>query len=63
MFDVITYALVKKMVAKAAAGISDIKFSNGELMVPHIPLIITPQGEDFGNGSYQEAVVEFDKRG
>ena len=38
-------------------------FSNGELMVSHIPLIITPQGEDFGNGSYQEAGVEFDKRG
>lgn len=32
MFDVVTYALVKKMVGQAAAGISDIKFSNGELI-------------------------------
>lgn len=38
-------------------------FADGTLMVSHIPLIITPIGEDFGNGTYQEAVVEFDKRG
>ncbi len=31
--------------------------------VDHIPLIITPQGEEFGSGTYQEAVVEFDKNG
>ena len=24
-----------------------------------IPLIITPQGEEFGNGTYQEEIVEF----
>ena len=28
-------------------------------MVRRIPLIITPQGEEFGNGTYQEAIVEF----
>lgn len=38
-------------------------FGNGTMMVSHIPLIITPQGEDFGVGTYQEAVVEFDTRG
>ena len=38
-------------------------FKNGTMMVSHIPLIITPRGEDFGLGTYQEAVVEFDKNG
>ena len=38
-------------------------FRNGTMMASHIPLIITPQGEDFGSGTYQEAVVEFDKAG
>ncbi len=38
-------------------------FGDGTLMVSHIPLIISPVGEDFGKGSFQEAVVEFDKRG
>lgn len=28
-------------------------------LVRRIPLIITPQGEEFGNGTYQEAIVEF----
>ena len=32
-------------------------------MVSHIPLIITPEDENFGVGAYQEAVVEFDNRG
>lgn len=37
-------------------------FNDGqEYMVSHIPLIIDVEG--FGNGNYQEAVVEFDKRG
>ena len=38
-------------------------FKDGTMMVSHIPLIITPEGEDFGMGTYQEAVVEFDARG
>lgn len=38
-------------------------FRNGSMMVSHIPLIITPTGEDFGMGNYQEAVVEFDAKG
>lgn len=38
-------------------------FKNGNMMVSHIPLIITPEGEDFGLGTYQEAVVEFDNKG
>lgn len=38
-------------------------FSDGSMMVSHIPLIITPEGEDFGMGSYQEAVIEFDASG
>lgn len=38
-------------------------FKNGTMMVSHIPLIITPEGEDFGVGTYQEAVVEFDAKG
>lgn len=38
-------------------------FREGNMMVSHIPLIITPEGEDFGVGNYQEAVVEFDRNG
>lgn len=38
-------------------------FKDGSMMVSHIPLIITPEGEDFGFGNYQEAVVEFDSKG
>lgn len=38
-------------------------FKDGSMMVSHIPLIITPQEEDFGVGTYQEAVVEFDAQG
>lgn len=38
-------------------------FKDGSMMVNHIPLIITPEGEDFGLGNYQEAVVEFDAQG
>lgn len=38
-------------------------FKDGTMMVSHIPLIITPEDEDFGMGTYQEAVVEFDARG
>lgn len=38
-------------------------FKDGTMMVSHIPLIITPEGEDFGFGNYQEAVVEFDAKG
>lgn len=38
-------------------------FKDGSMMVGHIPLIITPEGEEFGFGNYQEAVVEFDARG
>lgn len=37
-------------------------FEDG-FMVRQIPLIITPQGETFGSGTYQEAVAEFDKNG
>lgn len=32
-------------------------------MVRQIPLIITPQGEEFGSGTYQEAVVDFNSQG
>lgn len=32
-------------------------------MLRQIPLIINPQGEKFGSGTYQECTVEFDKRG
>lgn len=32
-------------------------------MIRRIPLIITPQGEDFGSGTYQEAVIEFNLNG
>ena len=38
-------------------------FKDGSMMVSHIPLIITPKDENFGLGTYQEAVVEFDKTG
>lgn len=38
-------------------------FKDGTMMASHIPLIITPEGEDFGVGTYQEAVVEFDAKG
>ena len=38
-------------------------FKDGSMMVSNIPLIITPQDEDFGMGTYQEAVVEFDNQG
>lgn len=38
-------------------------FKNGTMMVSHIPLIITPEDESFGLGTYQEAVVEFDANG
>ena len=39
-------------------------FGDGqEYMVSHIPLIIQTEGEEFGNGTYQEAVVEFDRQG
>lgn len=38
-------------------------FSNGTFMARQIPLIIIPQGEEFGIGTFQEAVVEFDSKG
>ena len=39
-------------------------FGDGtEYMVSHIPLIIEVEGSQFGNGTYQEAVVEFDQQG
>lgn len=38
-------------------------FANGTMTVYHIPLIITPEGEDFGTNTYQDAVVEFNSRG
>lgn len=38
-------------------------FKDGTMMVSHIPLIITPEEESFGMGTYQEAVVEFDTAG
>lgn len=38
-------------------------FRNGKMIVYHIPLIITPEGEDFGTNTYQDAVVEFDSKG
>lgn len=37
-------------------------FSNG-YMTRQIPIIITPEGEAFGNGTFQEAIVEYDKKG
>lgn len=36
--------------------------TNGYL-IRRIPLIITPQGEEFGSGTYQEAIVEFTSSG
>lgn len=39
-------------------------FGDGkEFMVSHLPLIIDVEGSQFGNGTYQEAVVEFDQQG
>lgn len=38
-------------------------FKDGSMMVSHIPLIITPEDENFEMGTYQEAVVEFDADG
>lgn len=38
-------------------------FKDGTMMVSHIPLIITPEGEDFDTGTYQETVVEFNSQG
>lgn len=38
-------------------------FRNGNMMASHIPLVMMPEGEDFGRGTYQEAVVEFDAKG
>ncbi len=38
-------------------------FKDGTIAVYHIPLIITPEGEAFGMGTYQDAVVEFDANG
>lgn len=39
-------------------------FGDGEeYMISHIPLIIEVEGETFGNGTYQEAVVEFNRQG
>lgn len=38
-------------------------FKDGTMMVSHIPLIITPEDDSFGLGTYQEAVVEFDRTG
>ncbi len=32
-------------------------------MLRQIPIIMNPQGEQFGQGTYQECTVEFDKRG
>ena len=37
-------------------------FNNG-FMARSIPIIITPEGEEYGSGVFQEAVVEFDKTG
>jgi len=38
--------------------------ANGNYVIRHIPLIITPNGQDlYGTGTYQEAVLEFDSEG
>lgn len=38
-------------------------FRDGSMMCSHVPLIIKPTDETFGDGTYQEAVVEFDRTG
>ncbi len=38
-------------------------FSNGTMLVSHLPIILTPNDKTFALGDYQEAVVEFDKSG
>lgn len=38
-------------------------FKDGSMMMNHVPLIMTPEDDTFGTDTYQEAVVEFDKRG
>ena len=38
-------------------------FKDGSLMVSHIPLILQPKDEKLKLGTYQEAVVEFDRSG
>lgn len=38
-------------------------FRDGTMLVRSIPLIITPEGEEFGKDTYQEASVEFDRNG
>ena len=38
-------------------------FANGTMTVYHIPLIITPEGENFDTNTYQDAIVEFNSRG
>lgn len=38
-------------------------YSKGNMVVYHIPLIITPEGESFGTNTYQDAVVEFNAKG
>ncbi len=38
-------------------------YKDGTIAVYHIPLIITPDGESFGMGTFQDAVVEFDANG
>lgn len=38
-------------------------FKDGNMLLRGIPLIITPEDHGFGDGDYQEAVVEFDKAG
>ena len=38
-------------------------FHDGSMMCSHVPLIIKPIDDSFGDGEYQEAVVEFDSNG
>lgn len=38
-------------------------FKNGDMMISHIPLIITPEDKSFGYGNYQEAIVEINTNG